>query len=268
MRQDPTRNDRAAFTRDLLTITRNARTEAIRRIRHALQGEKIDVEELNRVLGEINDHYMKVQFMRACERYIPNAYQSGVSWTLAYANAAPKPAGTDINIGLSFGQKDLKAIKNITTLAHNDLAGMSNDLSKKVLQIVARGDRQGLGITKISEMIGEQYNGIGAASAKRIARTSLTQAYNSAAHDRISEYAPYKEWIATLTDDRTRPSHKKIHHHVIPADEPFHLEAFKVGKTTTPAGDLMFPGDDSLGINLGQIINCRCCVGPRFTPKP
>jgi hypothetical protein len=39
-----------------------------------------------------------------------------------------------------------------------------------------------------------------------------------------------------------------MHGVAIARDQPFSLDG----------GDMMFPGDDSLGADAGEIINCRC----------
>jgi hypothetical protein len=64
---------------------------------------------------------------------------------------------------------------------------------------------------------------------------------------------PMKKW-SNLGDFKVRESHQDkptgIGGTTIPDNEAFHLEG----------GDLMYPGDQSLGANLGEIIGCRCIV--------
>lgn len=70
----------------------------------------------------------------------------------------------------------------------------------------------------------------------------------------------YKEWTDavrdgrllktwnTILDGRERDSHHDEDATTVPILEPFHL----------PGGDLMFPGDTSLGASVDEIANCRC----------
>lgn len=58
-----------------------------------------------------------------------------------------------------------------------------------------------------------------------------------------------KEWI-TVLDERTRPAHAAADSQVVDSEEPFIVDGEK----------LMFPGDDSLGASIGNVINCRCSV--------
>jgi hypothetical protein len=269
VRQDPSKQIRGAFTRDLEEVLRQARGAAVQQVRDALRKGTLDVDQLNRMIAQINDHFVKSKMEEAVARYTKQAYTHGASWTVAHIDAAPKPPGMPkLSIALDLARPDLKAIDNITTLAYHDLKDLNVNLSRNLMRDLAKADKQGLGIVKMAGIINDRY-GVGLSRARTIARTTTTLAYNSAAHDRIKEYAPFKEWIATMSDSRTRQSHKDVHHIVVPVDEPFHLPAYtpEGAKKAVPAADVMFPGDDSLGADLAQIINCRCTVGPRFTRK-
>lgn len=56
-----------------------------------------------------------------------------------------------------------------------------------------------------------------------------------------------KQWVAIL-DDRTRPWHAAADGQRVAINEPFVVKGER----------LMYPGDDSLGVSLDNIINCRC----------
>lgn len=58
-----------------------------------------------------------------------------------------------------------------------------------------------------------------------------------------------KTWD-TIMDGRERDSHHDENGVTVPISEPFHL----------PGGDLMYPGDTSLGASVDEIANCRCHV--------
>jgi uncharacterized protein with gpF-like domain len=269
MRQDPSRQIRYAFARDLEGILRQARGQAVEQVRDALRKGTLDVDELNRMIARLNDYYLKSKFEDAVRRHTRQAYQFGATWTLAHVDSAPKPPGIPaLNISLNLSTADEKAIQNITTLAHHDLKDLNVNLSRNLIRDLAKADKQGAGIVRMAEIVHDRY-GVSLGRAKGIARTTVTLAYNTAAHDRITEYAPFEEWIATVTDDRTRESHRKMHHTVIEVGDVFHLPAYTPpgAKKAVPAADVRFPGDDSLGADLAQIINCRCSVGPRFTRR-
>lgn len=58
-----------------------------------------------------------------------------------------------------------------------------------------------------------------------------------------------KTWN-TILDGKERETHHDEDGVTIPIDEPFHL----------PGGDLMYPGDGSLGADASELANCRCHV--------
>ena len=56
-----------------------------------------------------------------------------------------------------------------------------------------------------------------------------------------------KVWT-TAGDGKVRPSHQAAEGQERPIDEPFDLEG----------GQVRYPGDGSMGVELGEIVNCRC----------
>lgn len=58
---------------------------------------------------------------------------------------------------------------------------------------------------------------------------------------------PKKKWI-DIGDNKVRESHARISGTEVNENEPFIL----------PGGKLMYPSDDSLGVELEEIVNCRC----------
>lgn len=87
----------------------------------------------------------------------------------------------------------------------------------------------------------------GASIAKSGART-MTSADTIAILAIAKKIAlPIKVWI-TMQDKRVRKTHRRAQGQRVPENEPF-----TVGKSL-----LMFPGDDSLGAQLSELVNCRC----------
>lgn len=268
-RADPGRPLRRRFQAELLTILRGARTDAIQQIREALKRRQIDVEEIARILQQLDERHLGTRAERVIETGVRTSYQQGVDHTLANLQIAPKPPGSTLQIAASFTLKDEAAIKNLVALDLSELKGITAETSRRIVRDLVEADKQGAGITRMTEIVYDDFNTIGMARAERIMRTSITQSYNDAAWSRVSQYAPYKEWIPTLSDGRTRESHRKMKGIIIPVDEPFVVPAFRPTPKakTIPEAQMMFPGDTSLGAHFGQIGNCRCALAGRFLKK-
>jgi len=89
------------------------------------------------------------------------------------------------------------------------------------------------------------------AHAEKVARTETTRSSNfaSEAAYRQSGVIPRKEWIPTVSDDRTRDEHLALNKEIVAIDEPFEING-------NPAD---FPG----GFGIAELdINCRCTVAP------
>lgn len=270
MRSDPSRPVRALFSKELLQLLREARGAAISRIRENLIDYRFDAEEIAAILDMINRHYLIDKGQTSIYRWTNTAYERSIGDTIQELMRAQKPRGYQLNIAASFTLKDQQAIRNIAAMSFEDLKGISASTSAKIVRHLKDLDKQGAGITKISRAIYDDWNGEALYRAERITRTSITEAYNHAAWDRILQYAPYKEWIPTLTDKRTRDSHLKMSGVIIPTEEPFVVPAFRPSpgsRKMVPEAMMMFPGDPSMGADLGQRINCRCAMAPRFIRK-
>ena len=266
--QDPARPVRAIFTREFLALVRNARAKALQELRPMLRQQHLDVRELVRLLELINIAYIDQPGKTLLQQYIMQAYRHGIDNTHQVLIAQTKPHNYKAEIALTFTRPDERAIANLAAVSLSDLKGFTAEMSKKIIRDIVEADKKGAGITKFSEIIQERYNGIGAVRAESIARTTSTQAYNEAAWSRTKEYAPFKQWIATISDHRTRASHLAMNGVVIEVDQPFEVPAFMTSKNVrVEACRMMYPGDSSLGAPAGQIIQCRCALGPRFLKK-
>lgn len=85
-----------------------------------------------------------------------------------------------------------------------------------------------------------------------IARDQTLRSSNYGNHEIFSDWNISKrEWLTTI-DGRERPSHNEANGQVRGIDEPFDVGG----------SQMMFPGDDSLGAELEEIIQCRCSELP------
>ena len=269
VRADPARPLRHRFQKEMLEILRTARTDAVQRIREHLKYRTIDVDEVVRILQEVDQRHLDARAKRTIDYYIRSTYQQGVDHTLSSLQVAPKPPGSKLSIAASFTLQDTKAIENMAALNFSELNGITAEMSRRIVRDLVEADKQGLGITKMSQIVYDDFNSIGLARAERLVRTANTQVYNEAAWSRVLQYAPYKEWIPTLSDQRTRESHRRMKGVIIPVDEAFIVPAFQPSPKSkaVPEARMLYPGDTSLGASLGQIVNCRCALAGRFVQK-
>lgn len=257
------------FSREFQALVRNARTEALRTLKTGLTQRELDVEEVRAQLQALMYGFMEDPGRRIIQRYTNTAYRNGLDWTYRSLNTQRKPKDFKLQISFSFTKPDQDAIRNLAALATADWQALSGDLQQRIVRGLVEADKKGAGVSQMVQVLQDNFQGLGTASAERIARTTTTQAYNQAAWTRTAAYAPFKEWIPTVTDDRTRESHRLMLHVIIPVDEAFHVPGFKPspGTAPVPACEMMYPGDSILGAPLAQIINCRCALAPRFLRK-
>jgi len=265
---DPSGPVRNIFTREFLALIRNARAKALEELRPMLRLQQLDIGELIRLLEILNIAYIDQPGRRLIQQYVLQAYRRGIDNTHQTLVAQTRPQHRVVDIGLNFTRPDERAIANLSAVSLSDLKGFTGEMNKKIIRDIVEADKKGAGITKFSEIIQQHYNGIGAVRAEAIARTVSTQSYNEAAWSRTKDYAPFKEWLPTTGDHRTRPSHLAMKGVVIDVDEAFEVPAFMASKNTrVPACKMMYPADSSLGAPAAQIIQCRCALAPRFLKK-
>lgn len=65
--------------------------------------------------------------------------------------------------------------------------------------------------------------------------------------DAVRDGCTLKTWH-TMQDNRVRDTHVAVDGQTISVFDPFVLDG----------GELMFPGDDSLGVDPSELVNCRC----------
>jgi hypothetical protein len=136
--------------------------------------------------------------------------------------------------------------------AGSKIVGIATSTADAIRDILVSGVGEGLSNNAIARDI---YDHVGEFSQDRSARIARTETHGAAMDamdesldDKDIEVATKTWW--TASDARVRPSHAAMHGVEIGREDPFELDG----------GDMMYPGDDSLGVDEGEIINCRCSV--------
>ncbi|MBX4215693.1 hypothetical protein KW797_01970 [Candidatus Parcubacteria bacterium] len=173
----------------------------------------------------------------------------------------------DAELGFSFDVHNFEAEDwfNKTSLKFADPITKTSERELAVL--LQQAEIEGWTITKTQKALTDVFNQWAHGTTNRatfagarlppyrtemIARTVSMQSYN-AGTTTLFENAGVeeREWLATQ-DDRTRDDHLAADGQVMGINEPFVIGGF----------EMMYPGDDSLGAPLDEIINCRCATLP------
>jgi HK97 family phage portal protein len=110
----------------------------------------------------------------------------------------------------------------------------------------------GEGTDELAQRVKGVFNELADFEARRIAQTETNMAYNDARHVAMEDAGiGYKAWLSSHGPN-VRPAHAAAEQatidNPIPLDQPFDV-----------GGDqMMYPGDDSLGADISNIINCQC----------
>lgn len=123
-----------------------------------------------------------------------------------------------------------------------------DQLNTSLMEGVTNGETH----LQLAARVKEVFNRMADTEAKRVAMTEVNLAYNTARDEAMKSVGiEYKSWLSSH-GPHVRPAHAEAESMYIddpiPVDEPF----------TVGGEQLMFPGDDSLGASLENIINCQC----------
>jgi uncharacterized protein with gpF-like domain len=163
---------------------------------------------------------------------------------LAYfANQAREQADTintttdnDTRTALRLARQDAEeqgvAVSN-TTLAVTGAAILQNQLRARALSIATTETQRAAEATKATEA--EVLSGLTPTISRRITTPPRP------------ETVPVKSWDS-VGDSHVREAHLSADGQEVRTNEPF----------TVGGEQLMYPGDDSLGASIGNIVNCRC----------
>lgn len=132
------------------------------------------------------------------------------------------------------------------------IQNISSSLADYISDWIFKGMQEGLSNQEIGRQIRDDANDIGKTRSATIARTETHNAAMFAMDESITAgqiEVKTKTWLSA-NDSRVRPSHAAMHEVTVNYDQPFN----------TDDGDMMFPGDDSLGADPSGFINCRCVI--------
>jgi uncharacterized protein with gpF-like domain len=126
---------------------------------------------------------------------------------------------------------------------------ISNTTRNTIARGIAQGQREGLGVRGIADLIRSVVPATYAARAEVIARTEVHSAANFGANEAAKEtgLTLRKEWVSAA-GERTRDSHTAADGQIVAMDEPFNVDG----------ESLEFPGDPAGSPE--NVINCRCSV--------
>jgi phage portal protein BeeE len=121
-------------------------------------------------------------------------------------------------------------------------------LNTSLMEGVENGETQ----LQLAARVKEGFNQMTDSEAKRVAMTEVNLAYNTARDLAMKSVGiEYKSWLSSH-GLHVRPAHAE-------AEEAYINNPIPVGDPFEVGGEqLRFPGDDSLGASLENIINCQC----------
>lgn len=238
--------------REILAIVNGAKKEALRR-KASIDWQMIE-KEITDYLAEAGDEYWRKTFAPLIEGIVTD---QGEKW-----------AG---RLGVQFDVQPLRARNFFNKYAMTFAQEVNQTTKENIGQIMTKAQAEGSSIPQIQsklETLFERYisgtipddpdfdwfmNRMPAYRTELIARDQTMRASNSGNHELYDEWnLSEREWLSTK-DDRVRDDHLAMDTKTAKMDEPW----------TLPDGsEMMFPGDDSMGAELGQIIQCRCTEIP------
>lgn len=198
--------------------------------------------------------------------------QAGDRWREAFT---PLMAGVvkdaaehwQVEAGMTFDVRNLEAEQWFVDHALKFSQPLIDTSEREIAALLQQGAREGWSVPQMQDTLTQMFEqwisgNVDAADfagerlppwrSEAIARTSTMQAYNAGSTEIYRQNSvKAREWLATL-DDRARDSHVEANGQVVDIDAPFAVGGY----------ELMFPGDTSLGADLGEIVNCRCTVIP------
>ncbi|MDB6108338.1 MAG: hypothetical protein JWR69_88 [Pedosphaera sp.] len=145
-----------------------------------------------------------------------------------------------------------KAAKDFLAARQQPIMGVGGTVRDQLNTTLEAGIQGGESTKELSDRVRSVFTGLTNHEAERVARTEVSMAYNTARHDAMTESGiDFKAWLSSH-GPTVRETHAVAEQEYIetpiPIDEPF-----EVG-----GEELMFPGDDSLGASLDNLINCQC----------
>jgi len=145
-----------------------------------------------------------------------------------------------------------QAVQEFLASRTQKIAGVGDTLRNQLNTALTDGMEAGETTDELAARLKGVFNEFTDGGARRVAQTEVNTAYNTARHEAMTDAGiEYKSWLSSH-GPHVRPAHAEAEevylNEPIPLDEPFDV-----------GGDqMMFPGDDSLGADVSNIINCQC----------
>jgi len=158
--------------------------------------------------------------------------------------------GPFIKLSMGYQCAKAKGPNTPSIIIANHIANISQSTADRIRDIVMAGVAKGKSNDRIAAELTKAIPDIAKARAATIARTETHAAATAATNETIrfkNVRIKSKTWW-TRRDELVRATHTEVHGVSVPFDEPFDVGA----------SQLMFPGDDSLGADASELINCRC----------
>lgn len=241
----------------------NPKREAARQQRILLVAERRFTEQFRRVIADalrsMADQYERTgaapDLPPAHEREVEAAfYDLSEAVTTAFAERVldqGKALGFQLDRKEGFAELFQRiAIDWIASEAvRRRITSVAETTRKDIVDAVARGQRDGLGVSEIATGLRKSIPGMSQQRGALIARTETHGAANNGTNEaaKATGLKLKKEWVS-VGDDRTRSDHAELDGVVVDQDQPFN-----VGGSYG-----MFPGDPALPAD--QSINCRCVI--------
>jgi hypothetical protein len=145
-----------------------------------------------------------------------------------------------------------KAVTEFIAGRRVNVLGTGETVRNRLNTTLEEGITNGETHLELAARVKECFNEMSDSEAKRIAMTEVNIGYNTARHQAMDDAGvEYKAWLSSHGPN-VRDAHAQAEEDYI--DSPIPLdEPFEVG-----GEQILFPGDDSLGASLGNIINCQC----------
>ncbi len=156
----------------------------------------------------------------------------------------------EIGIQAAFDMQNPRVKEHLKDLAGERIKGINLTTQDNLKRELIEGFRAGEGYADIADRVRDTM-GVNATRAETIARTEVMRSSNFATTDayKQSGVIARKQWVATVSDGRTRDEHLELNGATIPIDEDFEING-------NPA---QFPGDFG---DPALDINCRCTIAP------
>lgn len=151
----------------------------------------------------------------------------------------------------AFDGQDNVITKYLKKIIGQKITQVSDTTISQAQNVILGGIADGLTFQEIAAQVAELGEIASLIRAENIVATEVCQASNAGGHFAMqqSPIAKYTKHVwSAVGDDRTRPTHINASGQSKDFDRPFELEG----------GQLMFPGDTSLGVAASETIGCRC----------